>query len=404
VHRTGHDVRHWLLSGAVAVLISAPARAQEESFGVWEVAVRPSLAVLADLSGGPDPALELPHRELAAELGLAATVTAITDSGLEWGVAGELRAVGDGPTRLGHTGGLPACPASVPGCPTRVSRGAGLVPGLEGGGDAALIVEQAYGFVRHPLGELRVGRDAGVALRLGERAPDVFVFGAAGSPRLDPAGSGGVRVAHDLTGPAPKVSLTSRRLFAVRAGLSHTPDAESRGADFAPVPGRAPLTDVTEAVVQATHLLRGGDGLRLSASIAVSEGNSREGDVRTWSAGATVEPGDWALGLAWRRTEDEARGTGRYTALEAGLTRRVQWAELPELTLGVTAARAEDTASGLTASGWRAGVGVNLAPDWTLTAGWAEDRVESPAATGQSVTLRTRTARGPRLELRFTTD
>jgi hypothetical protein len=390
-------------------LLSAPAAAQEDAFGFWEVEVRPSLGVLADLSGGPDPSLGLPHRELGVELGLSGSATAITDSGIEWGVAGQLRAVADGPARLAQTGGLPACPVSVPGCPTRPSRGAGLVAGLEGGAEAALLVEQAYAFVRHPLGEVRVGRDAGVALRLGERAPDVFVFGAAGSPRLDPAGSNGVRVAHDLTGPAPKVSLTSRRLFAVRGGVSFTPEADSRGADFAPVPGRAPLEDVTEIALQASHLFRTrADGVRVSASVARSEADSREGSVGTWSAGAVVEPGDWSFGVAWRQSEDEAAGAGRYTATEAGLTRRVQLAGLPELTLGLTAAEAEDTAARLSASSWRAGVGLEVAPNWRLALGWAEDQLESAVSTGghgaESVTLTTRTTRGPRLELRFTTD
>ncbi|HBQ49254.1 MAG TPA: hypothetical protein DD728_10285, partial [Hyphomonas atlantica] len=106
-------------------------------------------------------------------------------------------------------------------------------------------LEEAYVYIDGGYGEVRLGRDEGVAARFQENAPSVFSTLALGRQSLDPTGIDMVTTRHDLTGPSAKLSYATPRLVGIRAGLSFTPKADVRGLDRDAdrnLPGVAPIT------------------------------------------------------------------------------------------------------------------------------------------------------------------
>ncbi|MEO1642394.1 MAG: porin [Pseudomonadota bacterium] len=154
------------------------------------------------------------------EASLSGTAETVLDNGLRLRGRFALRLQKDHPQRPGGSGGFGTDISTVPGAFSGVSDGP--VPTGEGD-DLRARLETAYFQVDGGYGELRLGKDSGVAARFHEGAPSVLSHTRGDTALLDPTGLTSVRTRHELTGPSAKLSYATPRLLGVRAGLSFTP-------------------------------------------------------------------------------------------------------------------------------------------------------------------------------------
>lgn len=260
-------------------------------------------------------------------LALRWSADAVRPSGLRWGIdlAGEAL-TGDG--RRGLARPLADCPA----CP-RASDGralAGLVTGLSGptggapaSGEAGLSQASLWmqtGFVR-----LRAGIAEGAS---GQERTDLL--GALRTLRadgglIDPTGLALVDTGLGLAGPAPGVSIQSRRLIGLRATASYTPDAGWRSVGRSRAAGpdlvRAEVRDVW-ALAASFDRRSPQTGVRWGAYAGAETGRATGPDAALmrdpWTVSARLarSAGDVSLGLAWLKTNDGLAGAD-YEALSA---------------------------------------------------------------------------------------
>ena len=194
---------------AILGALSGQALAQDD-WDVWETESGAEVAVAA--SGAKDAPVTW-----AAAWNLSSN--RVLDNGLEIGAVGRFELQHDHPRRAGFSG--------VMGSDAGLGQGAfsGLAsgPGDDHVGTRAQL-EQAYIYAEGGYGELRLGRDEGVATRFYEGAPSIFLKASTANPVLDPTGRAYVRTDHDLTGPALKcagsIVIRSAAWAAIRRSAS----------------------------------------------------------------------------------------------------------------------------------------------------------------------------------------
>jgi len=311
----------------------------------------------------------------------------ILENGLEIGVSGRLEAQKDHPLRAGFSGvpgGAEGAQPAFQGAFTGLAYGAALEEA-----DLRAELEEAYVYVDGGYGELRLGRDEGVAARFQENAPSVFNALALGRQALDPTGIDIVTTRHDLTGPSAKLSYATPRLIGIRAGVSFTPKADVRGLDRDAdrnLPGAAPITlvNAVEGSVNVSRLLRE-QGVRLSAALAAS---TAEVDtppyaapvydcVSTFSAGARAEFETIALGFTWLQSDNGLTQSADYESWTAGVTKT-----FGKTQIGLEYGAAKDGLTALEGDAWKIGIAHDVTKHARFSLGYGEnslDRVASGA-------------------------
>jgi hypothetical protein len=364
----------------------------QEAWDVWETKwTGDATAVLAP--GAEEMALY--------RLGLGFDTNRVLDNGLELGLVVKLDAELDNGARSGFSG-IVADPASgSPGLSGAFS-GLAQTDGLEDDG-ARGVLQTAYVYAEGGYGEVRIGRDEGVAKRFSEGAPSLFSTLSLHSPKLDPDGGAIVRTDHDLTGPSAKVSFTTPRIIGLKGGISFTPEADVRGLDRDPVrilPGTPAfsLSNAAEASVSFNHRFRE-SGVRVRAATAFSRADVDAaptspvayGTVQSWSAGAIAEWKDTTIGASWLSSDNGLDGRpGDYSAWTAGLTHTafgLDW--------GAEYGEATDDSAGVKGESWRAGVARKVNENARLTLGYRYDSLNS----GSIATPRMLGGRGIVLEI-----
>jgi len=148
---------------------------------------------------------------------LRGEVSAITESGLEYGIGTELRAQFD-PHRRGFGGRVGDCPPTLAGCasvdvngtPTAIRGHSSqfYTSGPSDAKDVEIALEGAYVFLRSAYGDVSLGRDDGSAYLFSLGAPTLVAIGVSNSP-VDYTGLDSVKTVNDASGFAEKVTYTS---------------------------------------------------------------------------------------------------------------------------------------------------------------------------------------------------
>lgn len=401
-------MRRTITLAAVVVGAAGPAFAQAED-GEWAVKAEATVVVSGVRSDDPlDPAADGPLGSARLEFSRSDTF----DNGLTLGWLGAVRLERDNPGRAAFVAALGGCPATNPACPG-VGSGA-LSPispasGLAAGGvtqdeDGFLAVEAAAVSLSGPWGEGVFGYDAGAASRLDARAPTVLNRVSAFSPGLDPTGLGVTRARNDVTASSAKATYLSPRWLGLRLGVSYTPDADTRSADFDPdfsatgLAG-ARLENVWEGAVSFARQFAEQD-LRVRAAVTYSSADSGAGrpefgGYEAWGAGLELEHDGWTGGVRWLSSNNAwAAGHGDYEAWEAGLTKEVDgWR------FGVEAGWSKDRLSGLEGKSWLAGISHDISHNVTLGIGWTAADADIPIPVGPSLGHKNASNDGLLLEL-----
>ena len=277
---------------------------------------------------------------------LAAEVSAITQGGLEYGVALGLRGAydGDGPLFGGQVGGCPlgaVCPGQVTlGTQDFALRGhtSQLFTGLDAyDHESRLALETAHLFLRTGYGDITVGREVGAAELFSLGAPTVLELGLSNG-RADYTSLSVAKSTNDPTAFAEKIAYTSPRLggdrigVGLQVGASYTPDVDACGAytcfrrngsekaagSIGPV-----LEDAWEFGAAFDRTV--GD---LKAEITATYATARQkeslaafDDLTSWGLGAEVEWRDFTLGGGYL-SSNNGLADGDYTSWDIGLAWR----------------------------------------------------------------------------------
>lgn len=361
------------------VLLALPGHAQGGAPLETEVDVDAVTLImpLADQDANRD------NETILGEISLNGQTEKVLESGLRIRARGALRLQQDHPNRPGGIGGF----GNMSAAPTGAFSGLSGAPPIDAS-DLRARVETAYVQIDGGYGEIRVGKDRGVASRFHEGAKSVLSHGRLDTTLLDPSGLSAVRSRHDLTGPSAKVSYASPRLVGIRAGASFTPDADADGLDRRPAAsasGLAPETqNAVELALNASRRFRE-SGWRVdvglgwsSADVSTSALTSPYGTVETWSAGTRIEKDDWTFGTSWL-SSDNGLSNGDYAAWSAGLHREAYSTEF-----SAEYGKATDDGAGLDSQGWRLGAARRVTPDTRLAIAYLNDEIESPLQTQRS--------------------
>ena len=311
------------------------------------------------------------------EASLNGTAETVLENGVRLRGRFALRLQKDHPQRPGGSGGFGTNVNAVPGAFSSLSDGP--VPNGEGD-DLRARLETAYFQIDGGYGELRLGKDSGVAARFHEGAPDVLSHARGDTALLDPTGLSTVRTRHDLTGPSAKVSYATPRLLGVRAGISFTPQADADGLDRRPAAGGALSAPETENAVElalnATRTLRE-SGLRFDAAVAWSTtdisprfGVAPYDSIETVSAGLKLERDAWSGGISVLSSDNGISG-GDYSAWNAGIMR-----EGDMFDVSLSYGEAENDNAALEGQSWRLGVGKDFDTGLQLAVAYVDDSVE----------------------------
>lgn len=380
--------RRYLLSTVLAGTgLAAPAFAQD---GEWEFKTDVVLVASAVES---DTALAPAADGLMASAVVTLEREDTFDNGFTLGWRFSGRYERDAPSRPAFAGALGGCPANVPACPGV----GGLSPvspatGIAAGGstlneEGYLALEAAAVSLLTPWGEGVLGADVGVASRLDARAPTVLWRASVLSTGLDPTGLSVVRARNDVTGSSAKVSYMSPRWLGLRLGVSYTPEANMRTADFDPEAGGpgllgAELENVWEGAVSFARQFAEQD-LRVRAAVTYSSADSGAGipafgGYEAWGAGLELEHAEWTGGVRWLRSNNAWKaGSGDYEAWEAGLVyQAVGWR------MGIETGWAEDQLSATEGTSWLIGAGWDVNEHVNLGVGWAASETDIPVPAG----------------------
>jgi hypothetical protein len=332
------------------------------------------------------------------------------ENGLTLGWLGAVRFDRDASSRPAFAGAFGACPETFAGCPeagglSPVAPATGLaVGGQRTDADGFVAIEAASLSLAGPWGEGVLGWDAGAAARLDARAPSVLNRVSAYTPGLDPTALGIVRARNDVTGSSPKASYLSPRWLGLRLGVSYTPDADQRTADFDPDfsgPGLAPaeLENVWEGAVSFARQFAEQD-LRVRAALTYSSAASASpvpafGDYEAWGAGLELEHDGWTGGARWLSSNNAwAAGNGDYQAWEVGLVREVEgWR------FGIEAGWAEDALLDLEGRTWLVGLSRGISENVELGVAWTAAEADVPVPAGLNVGHRNASNDGLLVEL-----
>lgn len=311
-------MRTWVITAAA--MACAPIGAAQDFEDGWITDVSIDAAVVMGLGADNDEALVQPE-DVLYEFGVDLGAEKTLQSGLTWGGRLVWRAQKDHPERPAGFGGVNDRSAGA------VEVGAFSGQSLQRFDDVGPrgSLEAAYLFVEGGYGELSVGRDTGIGSRFFEGDVGVMSYARLSDPILDPLGTSLLRTRNDLTGPSPKVSVTTTRILGFRAGASFTPEADAFGLDRAP--GRGPaLSNVIEVGVNGTRRLRE-SGIRFRGGLTFARGELdaeplvqvRKDVVEVWSGGLEVESGDTRFGATFL-TSDEGLVGKDYSAWTVGLS------------------------------------------------------------------------------------
>ena len=315
-----------------------------------------------------------------AETGLTGTIETVLDNGLRLRgrVAGRIQR--DHPLRPGGQGGFGTT------APTSTGGFSGLSAGLiEPDTSLRSRFETAYFQIDGGYGELRVGKDQGVAARFHEGAPSLFTHARLDSALLDPTGLSVIRSRHDVTGQSAKFSYASPRLLGLRAGLSLTPEATADGLDRRPaagVPSGTPdIGPVVEIALNGTRRFSASD-IRLDIGLGWSQdeisnqfGLTPYQDMQTYSFGTLLEVADWRLGGSFLHS-DNGYASGDYEAWSFGVER--PWLDYD---WALNYGEAEDDFNQIRAESWRIEFKKKLTNQARISLGLIEDKVRTGGLT-----------------------
>ena len=316
------------------------------------------------------------------EISLSGKAEKVLESGVRIRGRMDLRLQRDNPSRPGGTGGFGSGAA-----PT------GAFSGLSSGvpiekSDTRMRLETAYLQVDGGYGELRVGKDQGVAARFHEGSPNVLTYARLDSALLDPSGLSTVRTRHDLTGPSVKASYATPRILGLRAGISYTPEASADGLDrranfgtgvFAPE-----IENALELALNGTRKFKQ-SGVRVDAALAWSTADVSDraglapyGTTESLSSGVRIEKDDWTFGGSWL-SSDNGLPNADYNAWSAGVSR-----EFKDTTLSLNYGEASDDGARIDTTSWQFGAGRDFGKDTNIALSYALDEVETPIGTSKS--------------------
>jgi predicted porin len=311
------------------------------------------------------------------ELSLNGNVERVLENGVRLRARSALRLQADHPSRPGGTGGFGDDFIAPVGSFSGLSTGQPISDS-----DLRARLETAYLQIDGGYGELRVGKDQGVAARFHEGSRSVLSHARLDSSLIDPTGLTGVRTRHDLTGPSLKVSYATPRLLGIRAGASFTPEADADGLDRRPNAGTSGITPNTEnafeIALNATRRLRE-SGWRFDAGLGWSTANVEThgpldfyNSVETWSAGTRLEKDDWTIGLSWLESDNGRTGSD-YKAWSAGLHK-----EAYNTDFSIEFGESEDKGAALDSQSWRVGAAREFGRSTQVAIAYLHDEMHSP--------------------------
>jgi hypothetical protein len=395
-----------LTLAALALGAAGPAFAQSGD-GEWQTKAEAVLVAAAIDKGDPTgPAGVVLLGSAMLEVSRADTF----ENGLTLGWLGGLRFEQDAASRQAFAGAFSACPAPLPVCPSAgglspVAPSTGLVVGgVRRDENGFVALEAASVSLAGPWGEGVLGWDAGAAARLDARAPSVLNRASAYSPGLDPTALSVVRARNDATGSSAKASYLSPRWLGLRLGVSYTPEANERTADFDPDfsgPGlaSAKLENVWEGAVSFARQFAEQD-LRLRGAVTYTKAASATslaafGDYEAWGAGMELEHDGWTGGARWLSSNNAwSSGDGDYEAWEVGLVKDVEgWR------FGVEAGWASDGLLDVEGASWLVGVSHDISENLALGLAWSAAEADIPVPVGISAGRRNASNDGLLVEL-----
>lgn len=319
--------------------------------------------------------------KLLGEISLTGNAETVLENGVRLRARGAFRLQADHSNRPGGIGGF----GNNPGAPVGAFSGLSVGPSVDHS-DIRGRLETAYLQIDGGYGEVRIGKDRGVAARFFEGPKSALTHARLDNSLLDPSGLAATRTRHDLTGPSLKASYASPRLVGLRAGISFTPEADADGLDRRPAAGTGGLAPNTrnaiELALNGTRRFRESD-LRLDVGLAWSSADvSNRGplsdlspiydDMQTWSAGTRVEKGDWTVGASWLSSEN-GLPDGDYSSWSAGLFK-----EAYNIDFSAEYGESEDQFSDLDSQGWRLAAARDFGRDARVAVAYLHDDLQSP--------------------------
>ena len=378
-----------LTIAALALGAAGPASAQSADGG-WQTKAEAVLVAGAIDEGDPiAPAGDVLLGSAMVEVARSDTF----ENGLTLGWLGAARFERDAASRPAFAGSFAVCPAAVAGCPSAgglspVAPSTGLsVGGVRRNEDGFVALEAASVSLAGPWGEGVLGWDAGAAARLDARAPSVLTRASAYSPGLDPTALSIVRARNDVTGSSAKASSLSPRWLGLRVGVSYTPEANERSADFDPDfsgPGlaSAQMEDVWEGAVSFARQFAE-QGLRVRGAVtytnaAAASSLAAFGDYEAWGAGVELEHDGWTGGARWLSSNNAWQaGDGDYEAWEVGLVKDVEgWR------FGVEGGWVSDGLLDVEGASWLVGVSHDISENLELGVAWSAAEADIPVTSG----------------------
>ena len=319
--------------------------------------------------------------KLQGEISVTGNAETVLENGVRIRARGALRLQADHSNRPGAIGGF----GNSDGAPVGAFSGLSAAPSVDNGKLRARF-ETAYLQIDGGYGEVRIGKDRGVAARFFEGPKSALTHARLDSSLLDPTGLAATRTRHDLTGPSLKASYASPRLIGLRAGMSFTPEADADGLDRRPAAGTGGLAPDTrnaiELALNGTHRFResgwrfdvgfGWSNAEVSNRGPLSEISPIYEDMQTWSAGTRIEKGDWTVGASWLNS-DNGLPDGDYSGWTAGLFR-----EAYDIDFSAEYGESEDQFSNLESQGWRLAAARDFGRDARVAVAYLHDDLQSP--------------------------
>ncbi len=315
-------------------------------------------------------------------------VSAITQGGLEYGVAAEVRGQYD-PYRRGFGGRVGDCPPADAFCASvndgttdlalRGHTSRFYASGASDAKDFHAQLEGAHIFLRSAYGDVTIGRDDGAAYLFSLGAPTLLNVGASNSP-VDYTGLDSVKTVNDASGFSEKITYTSPRLLGdtvgvgVQVGASYALDAEACGVDYCvrgndkePAGVLAPeLDDIVEVGLALDRKFDNGLSVEATANYATGSQQSQLAafdDLKSLGLALELGYGDFVLGGSYLKSNN-ALANGDYEAFDVGLT----W-QRDKLGLTLGYGHATDENVGLTSDQAVAGVSYDINDMFRVSSG-----------------------------------
>lgn len=280
--------------------------------------------------------------EFIADAKVEFEVSAITDSGYEYGANLELRGDYD-KFRRGFGGRITDCQPTQAGCPSvlvggveRALRGHTsrfYTDGPDEAEEGQIALESAHLFLRSAYGDVSVGRDDGAAYLFSLGAPTLLAMGASNST-VDYTGLDSVKTVNDASGFSEKITYTSPRLLGdtiglgVQIGGSYAPNARACGANYCVKrnDGTGALSPDLEDIFEVGLALDRtfNNGLKVEATATYAMGSEQSAiaafdDLQAYNFGAEMSWMDITLGGSFLKSNNGLLD-GDYQAWDVGAT------------------------------------------------------------------------------------